>query len=143
MIIPDVNVLVYAHRADAVGHAHYRTWLERTVNHPAPFGLPSLVCSGFLRIVTHSRIFDPPTALDVALRQIAELRSRENCVSLEPGSRHWSIFTELCAAGSAKGNLVADAYLAAIAIETGSRWVTTDRDFARFPNLDWFHPLDH
>lgn len=141
MIIPDVNVLVYAHRADAPDHARYRHWLEETVNHPSSFGLSSLVCSGFLRIVTHPRIFDPPTTPKVALAQIAQLRERANCVFVEPGERHWRIFTDLCADSGAKGNLAPDAYLAAIAIESGSRWATTDRDFARFGGLDWFHPL--
>jgi toxin-antitoxin system PIN domain toxin len=141
VIIPDVNVLVYAHRADAPDHDRHRRWLEHTVNRPAAFGIPSLVCSGFLRIVTHPRIFDPPTAPAVALRQIERLRTRPNFVPTEPGDRHWQIFVDLCADGAAKGNLVADAHLAAIAIEAGGRWVTTDRDFARFPGLDWAHPL--
>ena len=142
MILTDVNVLVYAHRADAPEHAHYREWLERMVNRPAPFGVPSLVCSGFLRIMTHPRVFDPPTTLPMALSQIENLRSRPNHVVIEPGPRHWRIFADLCSTGNAKGNLIADAYLAAIAVETGCRWATTDRDFARFPGLDWFHPLE-
>lgn len=142
MILTDVNVLVYAHRADAPDHARYREWLERTVNLPAPFGVPALVCSGFLRVVTHPRVFDPPTALTVALRQVERLRSRPNFTPIGPGQRHWRIFTDLCAKGRVKGNLVADAYFAAIAIESGGRWATTDRDFARFPGLDWFHPFD-
>lgn len=142
MIIPDVNVLVYAHRADSPDHDRYRDWLERTVNKPASFGIPSLVCSGFLRIVTHPRVFDPPTAPAVALDQIRRLRDRPNVTSIEPGERHWQIFTTLCADSGAKGNLVADAYLAAIAIESGSRWATSDRDFTRFAALDWFDPTD-
>jgi hypothetical protein len=142
VIIPDVNVLVYAHRADAPHHSPYREWLERTVNQPASFGIPSLVCSGFLRVVTHPRVFDPPTAAAVALHQIEQLRDRRNFAHIEPGERHWRIFADLCASSGAKGNLIADAYLAAIAIESGSRWATTDRDFARFPGLEWFHPLD-
>jgi toxin-antitoxin system PIN domain toxin len=143
VIIPDVNVLIYAHRADAPNHSHYREWLERTVNQPASFGIPALVCSGFVRVVTHPRVFDPPTAPAVALQQIAQLRSRDNFTRIEPGERHWRIFTDLCADTNAKGNLVADAYLAAIAIESGSRWATTDRDFTRFRGLDWFHPLNN
>ncbi|MEK7270556.1 MAG: PIN domain-containing protein, partial [Planctomycetota bacterium] len=65
-----------------------------------------------------------------------------NCVLLSPGKRHWDIFSGLCRKAGAKGNLIADAYLAALAIETGSEWITTDRDFARFPGLKWRHPLD-
>jgi predicted nucleic acid-binding protein len=58
-----------------------------------------------------------------------------------PGVRHWEIFDRLCRAAGAKGSLVADAYLAALAIESGSEWITTDRDFSRFPGLRWRHPL--
>jgi predicted nucleic acid-binding protein len=58
-----------------------------------------------------------------------------------PGERHWEIFIDLCSRVHARGNLVADAYLAALAIESGSEWVTTDRDYARFPGLRWRHPF--
>lgn len=142
MILMDVNVLVRAHRADTTDHGRYREWLERTVNQPASFGIPSLALSGYLRIATHPRIFDPPTSPDAALDHIERLRARPNFAPADPGARHWSIFTDLCRSSGATGNLVPDAYLAAIAIESGSRWATTDRDFARFGELDWFHPLE-
>jgi hypothetical protein len=106
------------------------------------FGMVDLVLSGFLRIVTHPRIFADPTPLDVALLFAAEIRNRPNCVAVNPGKRHWAIFAELCLAGDAKGNLVPDAWLAAIAIESGSEWITTDRDYARFAGLRWRHPLE-
>jgi uncharacterized protein len=95
-----------------------------------------------LRIVTHPRIFDPPTPLDIALEFIEGLRARPNCVLVAPGPRHWEIFTSLCRSTGSKGNVVPDAYLAAMAIETGNEWVTTDRGFARFTGLRWRHPLD-
>jgi toxin-antitoxin system PIN domain toxin len=69
------------------------------------------------------------------------LRKQPGAVVLEPGARHWSIFRRLCVDVVAKGNLVADAYLAALAIESGSEWITTDRDFSRFPRLRWRHPF--
>lgn len=69
------------------------------------------------------------------------LRNQTNCVVVHPGGRHWDIFTRLCRMGGVKGNLVPDAYLAALAIESGSEWVTTDRDYSRFPGLSWRHPL--
>lgn len=142
MILSDVNVLVYAHRADADDHEAYRRWLEQTVNRSASFGVPSLVFSGYVRIVTHPRLFDPPTTPQVALGHVERLRERPNFAPGEPGPRHWEIFTDLCRTSGATGNLVPDAYLAAIAVESGSRWATTDRDFARFADLDWFHPLE-
>ena len=104
--------------------------------------MSDLVLSGFVRVVTHPRIFADPTPLDLALAFAGEVRDRPNCVSVAPGKRHWSIFAELCIASGAKGNLVADAWLAAVAIESGSEWITTDRDYSRFPGLRWRHPLD-
>lgn len=141
MILVDVNVLVYAHRADAPGHGEYREWLEQLANADAAFGLSELVLSGFVRVVTHPRVFDPPTPTVEALDQAENLRSRTNHVPVRPGGRHWDIFTSLCRDSGAKGNLVPDAYMAALAIESGSEWITTDRDYARFPGLRWRHPL--
>lgn len=87
-------------------------------------------------------MFDPPTPLDEALAFVETLRSLPNCVSVSPGPRHWNIFQRICREADAKGNLVPDAYLAALAIETGSEWITTDRDFSRFPGLKWTTPRD-
>ncbi len=141
MILLDVNVLVYAHRTDAPGHARYRDWLESVINSDIAYGLSDLVLSGFLRIVTHPRVFKEPTQLETALSVVMEVRDRPNCVVVGPGERHWDIFTRLCRQSEARGNIVADAYLAALAMESGSEWITTDRDYARFPGLRWRHPL--
>ena len=141
MIVPDVTVLVYAFREDAPGHRDYRSWLLERVGAHEAFGLSEIVLSGVLRIVTHPRIFAPPTPLDVALAYVSALRSQPNCVLLQPGPRHWDIFSTLCSKAGAKGNIVADAYHAALAIEHGCEWITTDRDYARFPGLRWRHPL--
>jgi predicted nucleic acid-binding protein len=86
-------------------------------------------------------VFDPPSTLESALDFVEEIRSSPNCIVLAPGPRHWEIFADLCRAVGAKGNLVPDAYLAALALETGSTWVTTDRDYSRFPGLRRQHPL--
>jgi len=141
MILPDVNVLVYAHRADSPNHQAYREWLEETINGEHSFGISELVLSGFLRIVTHPRIFDPPSDIALALAFTNQIRERPNCILINPGPRHWDIFQRLCSESGAKGNLVPDAYLAALAIDSGSEWITTDRDFSRFPGLKWRHPL--
>jgi len=142
VILPDVNVLVYAHREDARDHARYRDWLERVVNGPQAFGLSDLVLSGFLRVVTHRRVFALPTPIERALEFAAVVRSAESCVRIAPGERHWEIFDSLCRRAGARGNLVPDAWFAALAIESGSDWITTDRDYARFPGLRWRHPLE-
>lgn len=70
------------------------------------------------------------------------MRGQPNAVAIAPGGRHWQIFTRLCAEAKTRGNLVPDAYLAALAIESGSEWISTDRDYMRFPELRWRHPLD-
>jgi toxin-antitoxin system PIN domain toxin len=141
MLAPDVNVLVYAHRSELPEHLACRSWLEELVDADAAFGLADLVLSGFLRIVTHPRVFRGPTPVEDALAVASSLREQPNRVPLEPGPRHWGIFERLCRDARAKGNLVADAYLAAIAIESGCEWVTTDRDFGRFPGLSVRSPL--
>lgn len=140
MILFDVNVLVTAFREDAPRHRQLRTFLEEVVSSEASFGLSDLVLSGFLRVVTHPRVFDPPTPIEAALAFAEALRSQPNCVRVEPGERHWGIFVRLCDETQAKGNLVPDAYLAALAIESASQWCTSDRDFSRFPGLDWRTP---
>lgn len=141
MILPDVNVLVYAHREDSARHSDYRDWLNRILASDAAFGISDLVLSGFLRVVTHPRVFSDPTPLDVAMEYAASVRNHPHAVTLAPGERHWEIFQRLCQEVSARGNLIADAYLAALAIEAGAEWITTDRDYARFSGLRWRHPL--
>jgi uncharacterized protein len=141
MLLPDVNVLVYAHRQDGPEYPLYRPWLEKVLSADAAFGMADLVLSGFLRIVTNPRVFARPTPVNLAVSFAEELRAQPNCVTVAPGPRHWSIFTRLCREAGAKGNLVADAYLASLAIESGSEWITSDRGFSRFPGLRWRHPL--
>lgn len=141
MVLIDVNVLVYAHRRESRDHDRYREWLESLASSDLAYGLADLVLSGFLRVVTHPRIFREPTPLDTAFAFVGELRDRPNAVLVTPGDRHWEIFVRLCQDVDARGNLVADAYLAALAIEAGSEWITTDRDYARFQGLRWRHPF--
>ena len=139
MLLTDVNVLVAAYRADAPAHATCRSLIDDMVNGDLPYAVADLALSGFLRIVTHPRIFDPPTLLADALNFTRIYREPPTAVSVEPGSRHWHIFTDLCKIAGAKGNLVPDAYFAALAIESGHEWVTMDRCFGRFPGLKWRH----
>lgn len=143
MILTDVNVLVYAHREDSPGHRAYREWLESLINSDQAYGFSDLVLGGFLRVVTHPRIFNPPSDLASALAFVQAIRSQPNAVPITCGPRHWEIFRNLCQSAGVKGNLIPDAYLAALAIESGSEWVTTDRDYSRFPGLKWRQPFDH
>jgi toxin-antitoxin system PIN domain toxin len=142
MLLPDVNILVHAYREDAPDHAPCKAWLEELVNGDEAYGMSDLVCSGFLRIVTHPAVFSLPSPLGDALAFVEEVRSQPGCVVIAPGARHWQLFTHLCQASAARGNLVPDAYFAALAIESGSEWITMDGDYARFPGLRWRRPFD-
>lgn len=141
MILPDVNVLVYAFRSDLPEHDAHRNWLRGALESESRFAVSELVMSGFLRVVTSARVFVRPDRLEDALAFVEAIRTRPNCTTVKPGARHWPIFVRLCREANAKGPLVADAYHAALAIEAGCEWITTDRDFARFPGLRWAHPV--
>jgi toxin-antitoxin system PIN domain toxin len=135
MQLVDVNILVAAFRDDAPGHKTCRGLVEAMVDSSLPYGVSDLVLSGFVRVATHPRVFDPPAPVQDALAFAVAYRT--GAVPIAPGPRHWPIFTALCRSARAKGNLVPDAYFAALAIESGCEWITADRDFARFPDLRW------
>ncbi len=138
----DVNVLVHAHRPEAPDHDRIHRWLEDARAGSRPLGLPGSTLSGFIRVVTHPRIFRDPTPLATALEFAEAVRQAPASREVGPGERHWSIFRDLCETVGARGNLVPDAYLAALAIEQGATLISADRGFARFPGLRWSHPLD-
>lgn len=141
MILPDVNVLLYAFRSDSVGHARYKAWLEALVNGDEAYGMsPQVLCS-VIRIATHSRVYVAPSPLDDALAFARVLLEQPWCTVVTPGPRHFVIFEDLCRAAVVTGNLVQDAWFAALAIESGCEWTTTDGDFARFSGLRWRRPF--
>jgi toxin-antitoxin system PIN domain toxin len=135
-------VIVYAIHDGTPDHPRYRAWLESVLASGDPVGLSDLALSGFVRIVTNPRIFAPPATPLVALDAVDALRAQPNVTIVAPRDRHWQTFRRLCLAAGAKGNLVADAFHAALAIESGAEFITTDRDFSRFPGLRWRHPLE-
>jgi len=141
MILPDVNVLVYAFRSDAVDHAAYRDWLEGVVNGNAVYGISPHVLASVIRVTTHPRVFARPSRVADAIKYTSLLLDQPNCQVVQPGPRHWAIFTRLCQTANAYGNLVPDAWLAALAIESGCEWITEDRDYSRFEGLEWRTPL--
>lgn len=140
MILPDVNVLIYAFRREVPEHARCHAWLTSIVESESPFALSPLALSGLVRITTTTRAYkDPATATD-AFAFCDSLLAQPNCRVIEPGARHWDIFRDLCLAVNARAKLVPDAWFAALSIEHGCEWVTLDRDFARFPGLRWRTP---
>jgi uncharacterized protein len=140
LILPDVNVLIYALRTDSADHARHRAWLESVINGAGAYGIAPQVLASVVRITSHPRIFVKPTALDTAFEFARVLLDQPNASVITPGERHWGIFATLCVQSAASGNLVQDAWFAALAIESGCEWITTDRDFARFPGLRWRTP---
>ena len=141
MILCDVNVLLYAFRKDAADHEKYQSWLEDVVNGEAAYGMSPQVLASVIRLSTHPRVFVRPSRLDEALEFAKTLLDQPNCVAVNPGPRHWDVFTRLCGDACATGNLVPDAWFAAMAIESGCEWLTTDRDYARFKGLRWRSPF--
>ena len=142
MILCDVSVLLYAFRADSERHDAYRRWLVERLAGPENVGVSELVLSALIRIATHPRVFRHPSSLAEAFAFAEALRMRPNAVPVAPGPRHWTIFHDLCARVQARGNLIPEAYFAAMAIESGCEWITADRGYARFPGLTWAHPLE-
>jgi len=141
MILPDVNVLIYAFRREATDHARYRHWLDSIVNSAAVYALSPQVLSSVIRILTDRRAFRGMYPLDEVLAFANLLLNQPNCQVVQPGARHWPIFHDLCRQSQATGDLVPDAWFAALAIEHGCEWITTDYDFARFPALRWRTPF--
>jgi toxin-antitoxin system PIN domain toxin len=142
MLLPDVNVLIYAHREDSTSdHSSYADWLTRLATGAEPFALSVLALAAVARIATNPRVFRPPSTLDDVFAFVGELIARPTARVVAPGPEHLAIFERLCRDAQASAKLVADAQHAAVAIEHGCTLVTTDSDFDRFPGLRWQHPL--
>jgi hypothetical protein len=140
MILPDVNVLIYAFRQDVSQHAVCRPWLDGVVLGGARFGISRLALSAVVRITTHTRSYRQPSTIEDAFGFCEDLLNQPHCQIVEPGERHWGIFQHLCIETGTRGRRVTDAWYAALAIEWGCEWITLDRDFARFPGLKWSAP---
>jgi uncharacterized protein len=140
MILADVNVLIYAFRRDTVRHSICKAWLEGVVAGESRFGVSPLVLSAVARITTHPRIYKEPSSIREVFGYCDALLKQPNCEVVEPGERHWTIFARLCTETNTRGARVSDAWFAALAIERGCTWITFDRDFARFPGLNYKQP---
>jgi uncharacterized protein len=140
VILADVNVLIYAFRADTPRHALCRSWLERIIMSEIRFGLSPLVLSAVARITTNPRIFRHASPIEEAFAYCDNLLSQPNCEVVQPGGRHWAIFRRLCVETDIRGPRVTDAWFAALAMEHGCIWITCDSDYRRFPGLDCAEP---
>jgi uncharacterized protein len=140
MILPDVNVLIYAFRPEVPEHPRCRQWLQDVVDGDARFGISALALAAVVRVTTNRRAYPTPSSLDDAFGFSDYLLRQPHCQIVEPGERHWDIFRRLCIETETRGPIVTDAWYAALAIESGCEWITLDRDFARFPGLRWRLP---
>ena len=140
MILPDVNVLIYAFRPEVPEHPRCRQWLQDVVDGDARFGISPFALAAVVRVTTNRRAYPTPSSLDDAFGFSDYLLGQPHCQIVEPGERHWDIFRRLCIETETRGPIVTDAWYAALAIESGCEWITLDRDFARFPGLRWRLP---
>ncbi|MGB9365427.1 MAG: type II toxin-antitoxin system VapC family toxin [Xanthobacteraceae bacterium] len=137
MILPDVNVLIYAFKTDDPLHRIAYAWLTDVVTGESRFALSTLALGAVVRITTDPRGHRNPASLADAFGFCNDLLAQPHCTMIEPGERHWDIFQTLCVETNTRGRAVTDAWFAALAIEWGCEWITFDRDFARFPGLKY------
>jgi toxin-antitoxin system PIN domain toxin len=142
LILPDVNVLLYAFRFDSREHERYREWLLKAINGDAAYGMSTHVLSSLIRIATNPRVFVKPSELGETVAFCEALLTPAQCQIVQPGPRHWNLYARLCTQAKATGNLSQDAWFAAMAMEWGCEWITEDRDYARFSGLRWRPPFE-
>ena len=142
MILPDANLLLYAYHPRAEQHEASRNWLEAALSGSELVQFPWLTLWAFLGISTNPRAFEEPLSIAEATTNVSAWLERPNAVVVEAGERHWKILRLLLDTSQSAGPLVTDAALAALAIEHGATLHTTDRDFSRFPGLNWTNPIE-
>ena len=141
MIVPDINLLVYAYNRDAPHHAAAKGWWEDALSSDEPVGLPWVTALGFIRLMTHGTVLERPLEADRAIAHVRSWHSRANVSVLDPGPRHLELLGRLFGHLGTAGRLTTDAHLAALAIEHQCELHSNDADFARFPGLRWRNPL--
>ena len=141
MIIPDINLLVYAYNTEDPSHAQAKRWWEELLNGTDPVGLPWVTITGFLRLVTHPRVLVDPMSVGQATVQVRAWLECPSVLTVEPGKKFSAIFLGLLDEAGTAGNLTTDAYLSALAIEHQAELHSNDSDFSRFKGLRWRNPM--
>ncbi len=141
MIVPDINLLVYAYRQEVEEHGAAKEWWERLLNGSERVGLSWVVISGFVRVITHRSVSNVPMPPLLAIDAVNEWFEFPHVVTIHPGPEHLSLFRANLDAAGVGGNLVTDAHIAAIAMEYQAEVHSNDSDFARFPGLMWRNPI--
>lgn len=141
MIIPDLNLIVYAHQAAAPMHREAKAWWDDLLNGNETVGIPWVVACGFIRIMTHPRIMSDPMPVEVAMDHLEAWFDQPAVNAIGPGSQHLTLLRGNLVDARVGGNLTTDAHLAAIAIEFQAELHSNDSDFGRFSGLKWRNPL--
>ncbi len=141
MIVPDVNLLLYAYDLGSPFNAQATRWWQECLSGAEPVGLSAPVAFGFVRIGTSARVFREPMSTSEAVGHVRSWLGQPPVQVLDPGPRHVEQVLRLLEGVGAGGNLVTDAQLAALAIDYGAVLYTSDADFIRFPGLRWFNPI--
>lgn len=141
MILPDINLLVYAHNEASRFHEAAVRWWVEVMRNGEPLGLCWANVTGFVRLVTHPAVLAKPLTVEHALAITDSWFEPANVQWLHPGQRHYSLFGSLLKAVGTGGNLVTDAHLAALAIEHQCELHSNDTDFGRFSGLRWVNPI--
>ena len=141
MIIPDINLLVYAYNKQALRHEPAKAWWEATLSGNTPVGLPWVTSSGFIRIMTHRRILEKPISAEDAIDLVRSWLDQPAVVVLEPGPKFTGLFLGYLEKLGTAGDLTTDAQLAALAVENQAELHSNDTDFSRFSGLRWRNPL--
>ncbi len=141
MIIPDINLLIYAYNDQASEHAEAKAWWEALLNEKTPVGLTWLAISGFIRLMTHPRVLANPLPVMQATTIVREWLSQTPVRIIQPGLKYQEIFLRQLEQVGVGGNLTTDAQLAALAIEHQAELHSCDADFGRFAGLRWRNPL--
>jgi len=141
VILVDANILLYAEDQLGPQHEVAREWWDAQLSAASPVCLCWSVLCAFIRIGTSSRVFERPLSLKQAIARVQSWLDQPCTRLIHPTERHWTVLRALLIEGQALGNLVSDAHLAALAVQHGCTLMSTDRDFARFPNIKWKNPL--
>jgi toxin-antitoxin system PIN domain toxin len=141
VIVPDVNLLLYAVVSAFPQHKPAHAWWEETINSSVEIGLTSPAIFGFIRIATNPRVLSPPLTVEAAMGYVSAWLDQPNVSHLIPGPRHFEIAFDLLRSVGTGGNLTTDAQLAAFAFEYDADMYSNDTDFVRFADLRWCNPL--
>ena len=141
MIVPDINLLIYAHNKADPQHTAAKDWWESSINNSEPIGIPWIVMSGFIRLMTHPRILEKPMSTTGATACVRSWLEQNSVIILEPGKNFSAIFFNFLEELGTGGNLTTDAHIAALAVEKQAAVHSSDSDFARFAGLSWKNPI--